>query len=179
VRGWHLRPVQGRRCRAQRKPLRLCDTMMLTELYYYSENCPAAKATSRHACRFSPTVRCNEAAPVLAGAAPPRPGLTRTDVLRRCTSQRVPANCTTAVMSAAKLRHNYETAPECELPLDKQSRNQLTGTATKTRDGPRLGNAKPPLTRPRRYPWPSCPTIPFSYLPLTLLAHNRSSRQTS
>jgi Bacterial dnaA protein helix-turn-helix len=126
--------------------------MMLTELYYYSKNHRAAKAASRRAGRFSPIVRCDAADPVLAGAAPPRPGLMRADVLRPHTRQRGSVNCARAVISAADLGGNREPAPQFELPLDKQSRNQLTGTATKTRDGPRLGNAKPPLTRPRRYP---------------------------
>jgi Bacterial dnaA protein helix-turn-helix len=56
---------------------------------------------------------------------------------------------TTAVMSAADLRRNRETAPECELSLDRQSRNELTGTLQKQRDGPRrqTRTAPNPATR--------------------------------
>jgi hypothetical protein len=137
----------GRRCRAQRKPLRFYDTMMLTELYYYSGNYPAAKAASRGAFRFSPTGRCDEADTALDAAVQPLPGLAPTDVFCRRTVQEVSANCTTAAISDSDLRCNRETAPEWS--LDRQSRNKLTGKRLKKRDGPRLRNAKPPLTRPR------------------------------
>jgi hypothetical protein len=54
---------------------------------------------------------------------------------------------------------------------------QLTGssetsyrvTIEKKRDGPRVLDAKPPLTRPRgRRSWTGCKTIPFS-LPIVLI----------
>ena len=153
----------GRRCRAQRKPLRFCDTMMLTELYYYSGNYPAAKAASRGAFRFSPTVRCDEADTALDAAVQPLPGLAPTDVFCRRTIQQVSANCITAAISNSDLRCNRETAPELERSLDRQSRNKLTAKRPKKRDGPRLLNAKPPLTRPRgTISWTGCTTIPFS-----------------
>ncbi len=84
--------------------------MMLTELYYYYGNHPAAKAVSRLAFSFSLTAE--------------------------------KAARTTAVISASALRRNRETALESELSLDSESRNKVTGTATKKRDGPRLRNAK-------------------------------------
>jgi len=153
----------GRRCRAQRKPLRFCDTMMLTELYYYSGNYPAAKAVSRGAFRFSPTVRCDEADTALDAAVQPLPGLAPTDVFCRRTVQEVSANCITAAISDSDLHCNRQTAPELERSLDRQSRNKLTAKLQKKRDGPRLLNAKPPLTRPRgNDSWTGCTTIPFS-----------------
>src|SRR5437660_4043133 len=94
-------PGQGRRCRAQRKPLRLRDTMTLTELDYYSGNHPAAKAGSRPAFSVSSAARKDE----------------RTE----------------RVISASAVRRNHETARDCELSLDRQLRNELTGTATKKR----------------------------------------------
>jgi hypothetical protein len=124
--------------------------MTLTEHDYYSGNHPAAKAAIHRAFRFSPTVRCDEADAALAVAVQWLLGLTRTDVLRQRTVQGVSANFTTAVIAASAIRRNRETAPEFELSLDRQSRKGLTGKPQKKRDGPRLGNAKPPLTRPRR-----------------------------
>ena len=134
--------------------------MMLTELYYYSGNYPAAKA-ARYAFRSSPAVRCDEADTALDAAVQPLPGLVPTDVFCRRTVQEVSANCTTAALSDSDLRCNRETAPEWS--LDRQSRNKLTGKRQKKRDGPRLRNAKPPLTRPRgAVSWTGCTTIPFS-----------------
>ena len=59
------------------------------------------------------------------------------------------AACTTAVISAADLHHNRETTNEFQLSLDRQSRNQLTGTLQEKRDGPRLATrtAPDPATR--------------------------------
>ena len=127
----------GRRCRAQRKPLRFYDTMMLTELYYYSGNCPAAKAAGRGAFRFSPTVRCDEADTALDAAVQPLPGLAPTDVFCQRTVQEVSANCITAAISDSDRHCNRQTAPELERSLDRQSRNKLTGKRPKKRDGPR------------------------------------------
>jgi hypothetical protein len=124
--------------------------MTLTELYYYSENNLLAKAAIPGAFRFSPIVRCDEANPPLAAAVQWLPRSTRTDVFRQRTVQEVPTKCSRVGISASDLRLNRETAPECKRSLDRQSRNKLTGTVTKKRDGPRLLNAKPPLTRPRR-----------------------------
>jgi len=137
--------------------------MMLTELYYYSGNYPAAKAVSRGAFRFSPTVRCDEADTALDAAVQPLPGLAPTDVFCRRTVQEVSANCITAAISDSDLHCNRQTAPELERSLDRQSRNKLTAKLQKKRDGPRLLNAKPPLTRPRgNDSWTGCTTIPFS-----------------
>jgi hypothetical protein len=59
------------------------------------------------------------------------------------------AACTTAVIPAAGLHHNRETTNEFKLSLDRQSRNQLTGTLQTKRDGPRLATrtAPDPATR--------------------------------
>jgi chromosomal replication initiation ATPase DnaA len=104
--------------------------MMLTELYYYYANHPAAKVASSS---LSPT----------AGKAA----------------------CTTAVMPAAELRRDHETALECELSLDRQSRNQLTERLQTKRDGPRLATrtAPNPATRYRLMDRLSEHTFSLSY----------------
>jgi hypothetical protein len=106
--------------------------MTLTEPYYYPENNLLAKAAIRRAFRFSPTVRCDEAAPPLAAAVQRLPGSTGTNVLRQRRVQEVPTKCTTVGISASDLRRNHETAPECERSLDRQSGNKLTGKAQKS-----------------------------------------------
>src|SRR5712692_8017654 len=78
------------------KAIEVRNAMMLTELYYYYGNNPAAKAASRLAFRFSPTTE--------------------------------KAACTMAVISASDRRRNRETAPECELSLDRQSPDQRRST---------------------------------------------------
>jgi hypothetical protein len=115
--------------------------MMLTELYYYSGNYPAAKAASRGAFRFSPTVRCDEANAPLAALQRP-PGSTRTDVLRQRTVHEVPINCTTVGISASYLRRNRETASEFERSLDRQSRNKLTAKPLKKAGRPASAKRK-------------------------------------
>jgi hypothetical protein len=139
--------------------------MMLTELYYYSGNYPAAKAAGRGAFRLSPTVRCDEADTALDAALQPLPGLAPKDVFCWRTVQEVSANCITAAISDSDLHCNRQTALELERSLDRQSRNKLSAKLPKKRDGPRLLNAKPPLTRPRGISsWTGCTTIPFSPL---------------
>jgi hypothetical protein len=141
----------GRRCRAQRMPLRFCDTMILTELSYYSGNYPAAKAASRGAFRFSSTVRCDEADTALDAALQPLPGLAPTDVVCRRTVQEVSANCTTAAISHSELRCNRETAPDLERSLDRQSRNKLTGKRLKQAGRPASAKRKAAPNPATRY----------------------------
>jgi hypothetical protein len=116
--------------------------MILTELYYYSGNYPAAKAASRAAFRVSPTVRCDEADAALDAAVQPLPGLAPTDVFCRRTVQEVSANCTTAAISDSDRRCNRETAPQLELSLDRQSRNKLTGKRPKKAGRPASAKRK-------------------------------------
>ncbi len=91
--------------------------MMLTELYYYYANHPAAKAPGRTAFNCSPT--------------------------------NAKAVCIAGIIATFNIVHDHKTASGLEWLLDSQSQNGLAGKPKAKRDGPRLRNAKPPLTRPR------------------------------
>jgi hypothetical protein len=62
------------------------------------------------------------------------------------------AVCTAGVITTFNNVHDHETAHDLEWLLDSRSRDGIAGKSRTKRDGPRLLNAKPPPTRPRRCP---------------------------
>ena len=73
----------------------------------------------------------------------------------QCLSNQHKNACAAAIISTLNIRHNHRTAHDWAPSLDSPSTNELAGKSTRKAGRPASANAKPPLTRPRRYPWPS------------------------